>query len=84
MMPEEIVPDIQTLMETGGEDQKLPLAEKEGERREWSMLKRNWVLPLAREDDCVMCKLLTIMFVTLGVMMWISTKLLTSLYSRQG
>ena len=41
MMPEEIVPDIQTLMETGGEDQKLPLAEKEGERREWSVLKRN-------------------------------------------
>ena len=31
-----------------------------------------------------MCKLLSIMFGTLGVMMWISTKLLTSLYSRQG
>ena len=84
MMPEELVPDIQTLMETEGEEQKLPVAEKEEERREWSMVKRKWILPLAREDDCVMCKLLSIMFGTLGVMMWISTKLLTSLYSRQG
>ena len=40
MMPEELVPDIQTLMETEGEEQKLPVAEKEEERHEWSMVKR--------------------------------------------
>ena len=82
-MPEELNPDIKELIEKEGQEQAPSTTLTKEEPPAWSRCWGNNLITLAAEDHRTMCQLLTIMFVTVGVMMWISAKLLTSLYSQQ-